>query len=214
LWKQPRDERTSWATPLIVEHQGKTQVITAATRKIRSYDLATGKLIWECGGLTANVIPTPVAGDGMVYPISGFRGNALLAIRLGQTGDLTDTEAIAWKYNKSTPYVPSPLLYGDKLYFFSNNNGILSCFDAKSGRPLIEAERLEALPGVYASPVGAGGRVYLAGRNGTTLVIKNSDKLEILATNKLDEKFDASPAAVGQELFLRGHQFLYCIAAK
>ncbi|HEY2951384.1 MAG TPA: PQQ-binding-like beta-propeller repeat protein, partial [Verrucomicrobiae bacterium] len=213
-WKQSRDERTSWATPLVVEHEGKAQVVTAATRKIRSYDLTSGKLIWECGGLTPNVIPTPVAGDGMVYPISGFRGSSLLAVRLGRTGDLTGTDAIAWQHNKNTPYVPSPLLYGGKLYFFSNNNGVLSCIDAKSGRPLIEAERLEALPGVYASPLGASGRIYLAGRNGTTLIIKNSDRLEVLATNKLEEKFDASPAAVGQELFLRGHQFLYCIAEK
>ncbi|HYV29030.1 MAG TPA: PQQ-binding-like beta-propeller repeat protein [Candidatus Eisenbacteria bacterium] len=212
LWKETRDERTSWSTPLVVEHDGKAQVITAATRKIRSYDLASGKLIWECGGLTPNVIPTPVAGDGMVYPISGFRGNALLAIKLGRTGDLTDTDAIAWRHNKSTPYVPSPLLYGDKLYFFAGNNGVLSCFDAKSGNALVDAERIEGLQGVYASPVGAKGKVYLAGRNGVTVVLKNSDKLEMLATNRLDEKFDASPAVAGKELFLRGHESLYCIA--
>src|SRR5229473_1176839 len=212
LWKQPREERTSWSTPLIVEYDGKAQVVTAATRKIRSYDLASGKLIWECAGLTPNVIPSPVAGDGIVYPISGFRGNALLAIRLGGTGDLTGTDAIVWRHNKSTPYVPSPLLYGDRLYFFAGNNGILSCFDAKSGHALIDAERIEALSGVYASPVGAGGRVYLAGRNGATLVIKRSDQLEVLATNRLEEKFDASPAVAGNELFLRGREHLYCLA--
>src|SRR6266487_3694779 len=124
-------------------------------------------------------------------------------------GDLTGTDAIVWRHNKSTPYVPSPLLYGDKLYFFAGNNGILSCFDAKSGHALIDAERIEALSGVYASPVGAGGRVYLPGRNGATLVIKRSDKLEVLATNRLEEKFDASPAVAGNELFLRGHEHLY-----
>lgn len=212
LWRQPRDEGTSWATPLIVSHDGRTEVITSATRKIRSYDLASGKLLWECGGMTQNVIPTPVAGDGLVFPISGFRGSALLAIRLGRTGDLTGTDAIVWQHHKSTPYVPSPLLYGDRLYFLANNNGLLSCFDAKSGKALIDAERLEALPGVYASPVGAHDRVYLVGRNGTTLVIKAADKLEILATNRLDDKFDASPAIAGRELFLRGMQNLYCLA--
>lgn len=214
LWKEPREERTSWSTPLVVEYDGKPQVVTAATSKIRSYEPATGKLIWECGGLTRNVIPSPVAGGGVVYCMSGFSGNALLAIRLGRTGDLTGTDAIVWSHKRNTPYVPSPLLYGDKLYFFSNNNGILSCFDAKSGQALINAERLEALPRVYASPVGASGRVYLAGRDGTTIVLKQSDKLELLATNSLDEKFDASPAAVGQELFLRGKEHLYCIAEK
>ena len=213
-WKKSRDERTSWSTPLVVEHAGKQQVITTATSKIRSYDLANGDLIWECGGMTRNTIPTPVAGNGMVYAISGFQGSSLIAIKLGKTGDITGTDAIAWEHHKTTPYVPSPLLYDNRLWFLANNNAILSCFDVKTGQPLIDAERLEGPSGFYASPVGAAGRIYLAGRNGTTLVIRNSDKLEILATNKLDEKFDASPAVVGRELFLRGHQYLYCIAAK
>jgi outer membrane protein assembly factor BamB len=212
LWKQPRDEQTSWATPLVIERDGKAQVVTAASGKIRSYDVASGKLLWECGGLTANVIPSPVADKERVYCMSGFRGNALLAIKLGGTGDLTGSDSIVWRHNKSTPYVPSPLLYDGKLYFFSVNSGVLSCFDAPSGKPLIDAERLEALPGVYASPVGAGGRVYLTGRNGAVVVIKLSDKLEVLATNRLDDKFDASPAIASKELFLRGRQSLYCLA--
>ncbi|MFN3653069.1 MAG: PQQ-binding-like beta-propeller repeat protein [Armatimonadota bacterium] len=213
-WRQPRDESTSWSTPLIVEHGGRTQVVTAATNRIRSYDLETGKLVWECAGLTANTIPTPVTADGVVYAMSGFRGNALLAIRLGREGDLTGTDAIVWSHNKSTPYVPSPLLYHDRLYFLSNNAGILSCFDAKTGKPLIDAERIPELIGVYASPLGADGRVYLLGRNGAAVVIKDGEKLEVLARNKLDDRFDASPVAVGKELFLRGHQSLYCIAEK
>ncbi len=214
LWRQPREEETSWATPLIVEHAGKAQVITSATRKIRSYDLATGKQLWECGGMSANVIPTPVARDGVVYPISGFRSYALLAIKLGGMGDLTDSDAISWKLNRGTPYVPSPMLYGNRLYFYSNNNGILSCLDAKTGKALIDMERVESLPGVYASPVGAADHIYLVGRNGTSVVIRNSDKLETISINRLQEKFDASPAIAGGELFLRGHDYLYCIAEK
>lgn len=214
LWRQPREEDTSWATPLIVQHGGKAQVVTSATRKIRSYDLASGQQIWECAGMTANAIPSPVADQDTVYLTSGFRGNALLAIRLGRTGDLTGTDAIAWSHNKSTPYVPSPLLYGNRIYFLAGNNGMLSCFDTKSGKPLIDAARLEGIQGVYASPVGAANRVYVVGRNGATLVLKNSDKLEILATNRLDEKFEVSPALAGRELYLRGHEFLYCLAEK
>jgi outer membrane protein assembly factor BamB len=214
LWRQAREEATSWSTPLVVMHDGKPQVITSATSKIRSYDLATGKLIWECAGMTANVISTPVAADGMVYPISGHRGSALLAIRLGRAGDLTDSDAIVWRHGKHTPYVPSPLLYGDRLYFFSGNNAMLSCFEANSGQALIDAERLDGMQGVYASPVGAAGRVYLTGRNGVAVVIKDSDKLEVLATNKLNEGIDASPAAVGHELFLRGREHLFCIAER
>jgi outer membrane protein assembly factor BamB len=212
LWKKSREEHTSWATPLIVEYQGKRQVVTDASGKIRSYDLKTGDLIWECPGLTANVIPSPVSADGIVYSTSGFRGNALLAIKLGATGNLEGTDSIIWSRNKGTPYVPSPLLYDGRLYLFSGNNGILSSVDAKTGKLLIDSERLADIPGVYASPVGAAQRIYLTGRNGTTLVIKNSDKLEVLATNRLNEKIDASPAIAGNELFLRGQEYLYCIA--
>jgi len=214
LWKTAREERTSWSTPLVVEHDGKPQIVTDATSRIRSYDLATGKLIWECAGLTRNVIPCPVSADGMLYAMSGFQGNALLAIHLGRSGDLTDTDAIAWSHKKSTPYVPSPLLYGDKLYFFAGNNGTLSCFDTRAGKALIDAERIDGLQGVYASPVGASGRVYLTGRNGVTVVIKQSDKLELLARNQLDERIDASPALADNDLFLRGRETLYCIAEK
>jgi outer membrane protein assembly factor BamB len=214
LWRKPREEKTSWATPLIVEHEGKAQVITAATSRIRSYDLATGEMLWQCSGLFQNAIPSPVAADGVVYLMSGYAGSALLAIKLGRTGDLTGTDAIVWKHNKNTPYVPSPLLYGNRIYFLKSNDGMLSCFDSKSGKPLIDAERLTAIPNVYASPVGASGRVYLAGRNGATLVIRDADTLEVIATNKLDEKFDASPAVAGDQLFLRGQEYLYCIAQK
>ncbi len=214
LWKVSRDEGTSWSTPLVIEKNGQAQVVVSATRKIRSYDPADGKVIWECGGLTRNVIPCPVTDNDMVYCMSGFQGNALLAIKLGQTGDLTGTDAVAWSLKKSTPYVPSPLLYGGKLYYFANNNAVLSCVEAKTGRVLVDAEKIEGLQGVYASPVGADGRIYLVGRNGVTAVLKESDKMELLATNRLEEKFDASPVAVGKDLFLRGHEYLYCLTSQ
>ena len=211
LWKVPREEKTSWSTPVIVEVEGKPQVITTATSKIRTYDLASGKLIWETEGLTANVIPSPVVADGMVYCMSGFRGNALKAIPLGKSGTLTESD-VAWTFNKATPYVPSPLVYNGKLYFFSNNNGILTCLDAKTGKPLFAEERLPELRQVYASPVGAAGRIYLVGRDGTSLVLKQGDSLEKIASNHLDDRFDASPAIAGNEILLRGHENLYCIA--
>lgn len=212
LWRQPREELTTWTTPLIVQHNGRAQVVVTATERIRSYDLATGRQLWECGGMTGNVIPTPVAKDDIVYAISGFRGAALLAIRLGHTGDLTDSpQAIAWRHDRDTPYVPSPVLSGDRLFFFKGNNGQLSCLSARDGRPWIEAERLADLPGVYASPLAANGRVYLVGREGKTVVIKDDTTLDILATNTLDDHFDASPAAAGRQLFLRGHESLYCL---
>lgn len=212
LWRQKRDEPTGWSTPLIVEHEGQLQVVVNGTNKVRAYDLANGRLLWEVGGQTVNAIPSPVPADGQVIVTSGFRGSALQVIRLGGSGDLTGTDAIVWSHNKHTPYVPSPLLYGNHLFFFSSNNAMLSIFDAVTGKPGLDAERLTGLTGVYASPVGAADRVYLVGRDGGALVIKNALTLEVLATNKLDDGFDASPAAVGRELFLRGRENLYCLA--
>jgi outer membrane protein assembly factor BamB len=214
LWKEARDERTSWSTPLIVEQDGKGQAVVAATGKIRCYDLASGKVVWECGGLTRNVIPSPIADRELIYCMSGYQGNSVLAIHRGRAGDLTGTAAVAWSYKKNTPYVPSPLLYGEKLYFFASNNGVLSCLEAKTGKVLIDGEKIEALQGVYASPLGADGRVYLVGRNGAAVVLKQSDKVEVLASNNLDDKFDASPVAVDKTLFLRGRANLYAIEAK
>ncbi len=214
LWRRTREERTSWSTPLIIERDGKAQAVVAATGKIRSYDVASGDIIWECGGLTRNVIPCPVADASTVYCMSGYQGNSLLAIRLGRTGDLTGSDAIVWSRKKNTPYVPSPLLCDGKLYFFGHNSGTLTCLDTRTGDPFFEAQKLEELSGVYASPLGAAGRVYLPGRNGVTVVLKQSDKLEMLAVNRLDEKFDASPATVGKELFLRGREYLYCLSEK
>jgi outer membrane protein assembly factor BamB len=213
-WRIDRDERTSWATPLVVLANDKPQVVTSASGLIRSYDLKTGELIWQCGGLTRNVIPSPVSGGGLVYAMSGFRGNALRAIRYADAkGDITDSAAVAWKYDgKGTPYAPSPLLYDDGLYFLDTNRAALSRFDAGSGKQDYLQQRLGDVNGVYASPVGAHGRVYIAGRNGVTAVVKHGAKFELLAANELDDSFTASPAIVGDAIYLRGRKHLYCIA--
>jgi outer membrane protein assembly factor BamB len=211
LWRKSRDEATSWATPLVVERDGKAQVVSSATNRVRSYDLATGELLWEASGMTANAIPTPVHSDGLVYVTSGFRGNALLAVRLADArGDITGTPAIAWSYDRDTPYVPSPLLYGAQLYILKSNDGILTAFDAKTGERHY-GERLDGVPNVYASPLGAAGRIYVAGRDGAVAVVRSGPKFELLAVNELDDDFDASPVAVDGELYLRG-KHLYRIS--
>jgi outer membrane protein assembly factor BamB len=213
LWRQKRDESTSWATPLVVEHAGRAQVVTSATNRVRSYDAATGDVLWETPGMTQNAIPTPVHSDGLVILTSGFRGNALLAVKLAEAkGDLAGTQGVAWRLDRDTPYVPSPLLYGDELYFLKGNNGLLSCFNARTGERLYGPERLEGVPNVYASPVGADGRVYVAGREGTTAVVQRGPTFKLLATNTLDDGFDASPVAVDSELYLRGARYLYRIS--
>ena len=213
LWRVNRDEIDTWATPLIVEHGGRHQVVTPAMNKIRSYDLATGTVLWEGPGTTMNAIPSPVAADGMVYLMSGFRGNNLKAVRLADAkGDITGTGAIVWELNRDTPYVPSPLLYGGILYFLKTNNGVLSAFDARTGKPHYQLQRLDKAPNIFSSPVGAAGRVYVAGREGTTVVFKHGPAFVLIAENVLDDGFDASPALVDREIYLRGYKYLYCIA--
>jgi outer membrane protein assembly factor BamB len=211
-WRVPRDEITSWATPIVVEHEGRAQVIISGTKRIRGYDLSTGNLIWECGGLSANVVASPVAGEGMVYAGSSYDKRALLAISLdGARGDITGTPRVAWQRSRATPYVPSPLLYGEALYFLSHYQGILTRVHAKSGRDDPGAIRLDQIRNVYASPVGAAGRVYVTDLDGMTLVIEHSSSARILARNRLDESFGASAAIAGRDLFLRGRRTLYCL---
>jgi DNA-binding beta-propeller fold protein YncE len=212
LWKKDRDEPTSYATPLILDHDGLLQVIVSGQNRVRSYDLKNGKVLWECTGQTSRPTPTPIADKEKVYVMSGYRGSNLSAIRLGSSGDITDTDSIAWSYHRNTPDIPSPVLSGNRLYFFSRRNGILSCFDTKTGKAFYTEERIEGLRDIYASPVIADGKVYLVGRNGTVVVIKDSDQLEILSTNRLDEGFDASPAVVGEDIYLRGQEYLYCVS--
>jgi outer membrane protein assembly factor BamB len=213
-WKADRKESSSWATPLVVEYKGKTQVVVNGKNRVRSYDLATGKLLWECGGQTLNAIPSPVAVNGVVYCMTGYRGSAAYAIPLDATGDITDQGKTLWSYSRGTPYVPSPLLAGDRLYFTQGNNPLLTCLNIKTGKAVIDRQRLPSLNTLYASPAGARDRLYFTDREGTTLVIRRADKLEILATNRLKEPVDASPAIAGKQLFLRGHEHLYCIEAK
>ena len=214
IWRAAREEIDSWATPLVVEHNGRLQVVTNGMNRLRSYDLETGKIVWESQGTTMNAIPSPVAADGVVFVTSGFRGNNLKAIRLADaSGDVTGSKAIIWSLDRDTPYVPSPLLYDGILYLLKSNSGILSAFDAKSGKPHYQLQRLDGIPEVFSSPVGGNGRVYLTSRDGTTMVIRHGPAFEVLSKNRLDDGFDASPALVDGEIFMRGYRYLYAIAA-
>jgi outer membrane protein assembly factor BamB len=211
LWRTPREEKTTWATPLVVPQAAGAHVVTSATSRVRGYDLATGRLLWEGPGLTANAIPTPVSDGAIVYLTSGFRGSALLAVKLAAAkGDVTGTPALLWRYDQDTPYVPSPLLYAGGLYFLKSNSAILTRLDAASGEKQFSA-RLEGLENVYASPVAAADRVYVTDRKGATAVLGSGRDMKVLALNTLDDGFDASPALAGGDIYLRGRRHLYRI---
>jgi outer membrane protein assembly factor BamB len=177
LWKVDRNEETSWASPIVYEHAGQPQLIVSGTNRVRGYDLATGRVIWECAGMASNIVATPVAADGMVFAGSSYEKRALLAIRLaGAQGDITNTRQVAWNRFRGTPYVPSPLLYGDSLYFLTHYQGILSRVDAKTGEDRPGAMRLDGIGDVYASPVAAANRIYVTDLEGTTLVLSHDNR--------------------------------------
>jgi len=209
LWRKPRNEPTSWSTPIIVEHAGKPQLIISATTAVRGYDLATGKILWHIGGLPHNVVASPVHANGIVYAGASYEKRTMLAIKLaGAKGDLTGTDNILWTRRAATPYVPSPLLMPDNtLYFFHHYQGFLSKVNGLTGKdsgPFRLGRR-----NFYASPVAAKNRVYLTGRAGSTLVLSHAPEPKLLTQNKLNDSFSASPAIAGNSIFLRGEKFLY-----
>ncbi len=211
IWRAERDEVSSWSAPLVVEYEGRTQVVVAATTRVRSYDLETGALIWESAGLGLNVVPNPVHQGDMVYVMSGFLAPNLMAIRLGHEGDLTGSDAIVWTNRRGNSYTPSPLLHDNQLYVLTDN-GILRNWNATTGESNYPA-RLPRPSNFKASPVGTTGNLYLASEQGQVIVLRMGKIYEVLATNTLeDASFIATPAIVDGEIFLRSWSSLYCIS--
>ena len=212
LWRRDREENTTWATPLIVDLEGDRQVVVNGTT-VRSYGLDDGEVIWESEGMTGNAVPTPILVGDLLYVTTGFRGAALQAIRIRDAvGVITETDTIVWSHDRDTPYVPSPVFHDGMLYVTKSNDAILTVFDAATGKVQYGPTRLEGLTDMYASPVAAAGHVYFFGRSGEALVLEHGPELKIAAANQLEDGFDASPAIVGDKIYLRGREHLYCIA--
>lgn len=210
LWQEKRDEPTNWSTPLIVEHDGRKQVVMNGQNYARAYDLETGEELWRCAGQTQRPAASAVAMGDTAFVMSGFRGSFAGAFKLDGRGDLEDSPHILWTKSRDTPDVASPLLSNGRLYYYKEKTGILTCLDAATGEPHYAAQRTN-LRTTYASPVAAGGYVYLSDRNGTTVVIKDADQYEEVATNDIGETIDATPAPVDDQLFIRGERHLFCI---
>jgi len=213
IWRKERDERISWTTPLVVEEAGRVHVITVAEKWIQSYDITNGDVIWKVEGTRYGNISTPVAANGIVYVGSGLQRGKISAIRLKEAeGDISGSSSVLWTYNKFYPYVPSPLLLGGLLYFTKDRVGFLTCLDATTGKVHYSNQRLTGIRHLFASPSGVGDKVYILSREGVMIVIRHGSEFIVLSTNTLDDNFDASPVIAGDEIYLRGHQYLYCIS--
>jgi outer membrane protein assembly factor BamB len=211
LWRTPRAPGTSWAGPVITSVGGRKQAVVSATKFVAGYDLENGKLVWQTTGLGRNTIPAPVFTDGMAFVMSGYQQPNLMAIRLGREGDLTGSDAIVWQNQRGNSYTPSPVLHDGKLYFLTDS-GMLSCFDAKTGKPYYHQERLPKPYSFKSSPVGANGKLYMASESGDVIVARMGEKFEVLATNTMEgQMFIATPAILDGEIYLRSQTTLFSI---
>lgn len=212
IWQRDRDEVTSWSSPIVIEQDERSQLIVAGTGRVRSYDLATGEELWECGGMSANIVATPVYSDGVLVVGSSYEKRIMMAIQIeGAAGDLTGTDQVLWSRTRGTPYVPSMLLVDDGVYFLAHYQNILTRVDLKTGAEKPGAMRLGELSSIYASPVGGGNYIYITDLDGTTMVLTKGPNPELVAVNRIDESVNASLAIAGERLFIRGERHLYCI---
>lgn len=214
IWRVKRDVQTSWTTPVIVKTPQRAELVTSGNEFLISYDPATGKELWRVTGLKSHAIATPVVGHGMVILSSGYPAKVITAVKLGGDGNLDNTDKIAWRYNKGTAYVPSPILYGDYLYLMSDA-GILTCLDPKTGEVIYEGGRIPVATKFYgASPVAFDGKILLTSDDGETFVIKAGPKHEVLGQNSIGEPSRTSIAIADGKLFIRGDKHLFCIGKK
>lgn len=220
LWRKDRDEKTNWSTPYIWKNEKRTELITTGTKRTRAYDLE-GNLLWELGGHSTIVIPTPFSGHGLLYVASGYVGDKtrpVYAIKPGAAGDITlkagesSNEFVAWSQPTAAPYNPSPLLYRDQLYVLFDF-GFLSCHDAKTGRQVYDKQRVraEGQTAFTASPWAARGKIFALSEDGDTYVFEAGPEYKLVGKNSLDEMCMATPALAGDRLLIRTLNKLYCI---
>jgi outer membrane protein assembly factor BamB len=210
VWKTPRKVQVSWTTPVLVEANGRTELVTNGSELIVAYDPATGRERWRAKGVESNAIHTPLAGRGLVIFTAGYPAKKVIAIRPGGTGDITGTDRIVWTYDKGSAYVPSPILYGDYLYLLTDA-GIVTCLDVKTGAVQYEGGRPPEPAKFMGSPVAWGGHVYLTSLDGDTFVLKAGPKHEVVRTNTVDEPVFASLAPSQGRVLIRAVGHLYCI---
>ena len=209
-WRTSRTASVGWGTPIAVTVGDHDELIVSSQRHVRSYDPATGEELWNCGGNLFEVIPTPAVGHGLIFCSSG-RAGPTLAIRPGGQGDVTNTH-VEWKTTRGSPFVPSPLVYGDYLYLVNDMSSIITCLNARTGETVWQ-ERLgrPRREGVSASPVVVDGKLFVTNDDGQTFVLKTGAEFELLHINDIGARTLASPALVGGTWYIRTSSDLLAI---
>jgi outer membrane protein assembly factor BamB len=210
VWRADRKNRRSWATPLLVRAGDHVELVASGAESVIAYNPATGKELWRANGTDSHPIPSPVAGHGLVVMSAGSQAKRALAIRLGGTGDLTNSPSVVWRYNKGTAYVPSPILVGKYVYLMTDA-GILTCLDVDTGQLVYEGGRVPVPATFTASPVSFGDVILLTSEDGDTFMIKAGPTFEVIRTNSVGEPVFASPALAHGMIYIRGEQHLFAI---
>jgi len=211
IWRTNKEERTSWSTPIVVNVNGQSVIVTSADNFSRGFDLETGKILWEVKGLSTNTIPTPISYKDDVIVASGLYAEIIQSINLKTAMDKEESEnAVSWEKKGNGPYTPSILLHKDRIYTLKGNKGIISCLNPNSGEIIYGPERLPSIKEVFASPVAANKYIYVVGRRGNVVILDSGSKFKVVAQTKLNDNFDASPAIYQNQIFLKGHKYLYC----
>ncbi len=209
-WRVARPTSLTWATPTLVTGGDRDELVTIGNEWLISYDPATGEELWRMQGLEANAIHRPLVHGNTIIATAGYPQKVIKAVRLGGDGDLTDTDFLEWTYNKGTAYIPSNLAYDGYVYLL-NDQGILTCLDADTGKIVYEGGRMPVAQRFSASPVAFDGKFLMPGVDGDVFVIRAGPEFEVLSTNSLGEGIWANPAISNGRIYIRTLEHLWAI---
>jgi hypothetical protein len=220
VWRTNRNEKSNWTTPLVWRNERRTEIVTAATGGVRSYDV-NGRLLWELTGMSTFAVPSPIAANGLLYVMSGYSASPLrpvYAIRAGADGDIslkadeTSNGSVVWADRALGTFHPSPLVYRGCLYVL-HDRGFLACSDAATGKPIYGRQRISTDTATFtASPWAYNGKVFALSEDGDTFVIQAGPEFKVLGKNSLNEMALATPAVARGSLIVRTASKLYRIS--